>query len=83
VAVANFKRQRPKMARAGCLHCKPWKGNGSTVADRTPAADRRRLDSADEQLREARGDVKPGTAKSTGDEIPRPAEDLDDDQEDK
>lgn len=25
----NHKRHRPKNRRAGCLMCKPWKGNGS------------------------------------------------------
>lgn len=24
----NHKRGRPKNRRAGCLMCKPWKGNG-------------------------------------------------------
>lgn len=24
----SFKRERPKNRRAGCLMCKPWKGNG-------------------------------------------------------
>lgn len=26
--MANHKRRRPKNRRAGCLYCKPWKGNG-------------------------------------------------------
>ena len=25
----NFKRKRPKEARAGCLMCKPWKFMGN------------------------------------------------------
>lgn len=28
VLMANHKRKRPKNQRAGCLFCKPWKGNG-------------------------------------------------------
>lgn len=28
----NFKRKRPKSARAGCLLCKPHKGNGMCVS---------------------------------------------------
>lgn len=26
--MVNHKRGRPKNRRAGCLMCKPWKGNG-------------------------------------------------------
>lgn len=26
----NFKRKRPKSARAGCLMCKPWKILGNS-----------------------------------------------------
>lgn len=33
----NYKRKRPKSARAGCLMCKPWKHqrkSGSVKAER-------------------------------------------------
>lgn len=48
----NFKRHRPKNARAGCLMCKPWKadgarGTGASVhgfrTSRRPVSDARRL----------------------------------------
>ena len=34
--MAHHKRRRPKKARAGCLYCKPHKGNGVGTIGKTP-----------------------------------------------
>ncbi len=39
----NHKRCRPKKARAGCLYCKPHKGNGVGPHRQTPPAALRHL----------------------------------------
>lgn len=39
----HHKRRRPKKQRAGCLFCKPHKGNGASAKNRDPAAVRRKL----------------------------------------
>jgi len=41
-AMAHHKRRRAKKQRAGCLYCKPHKGNG-VGADRTPPSVRRKM----------------------------------------
>jgi hypothetical protein len=46
----NHKRHRPKNRRAGCLLCKPHKGNGAKEPD--PPSARRRLQRERETLAE-------------------------------
>lgn len=41
----NHKRRRPKKQRAGCLFCKPHKGNGAPHKERDPASAKRRMQS--------------------------------------
>ena len=52
--MANYKRGRPKNARAGCLLCHSYKANGTPPRQRLRASDLRRLDAAHTQLAEAR-----------------------------
>jgi hypothetical protein len=52
VGFMNFKRKRPKNARAGCLLCKPHKANGACPAHKDMRfGNRRRYESGREQLR--------------------------------
>lgn len=60
--MAHHKRRRPKNQRAGCLYCKPYKGNGHTEAERTNGGNLRRLKAAEQQLREERIDERPWRA---------------------
>jgi hypothetical protein len=39
----HHKRARAKKARAGCLFCKPHKGNGVGTETKTRPSDRRRM----------------------------------------
>jgi hypothetical protein len=41
--MTNFKRKKPKQARAGCLMCKPWKVWGNRK-DRKKPKDREPTD---------------------------------------
>lgn len=50
--MAHHKRGRRKNARAGCRHCHREKANGQKLRLRVRACDLRRLDAADEQIRE-------------------------------
>ena len=49
----NFKRRKPKNARAGCLLCKPWKSNGVRTdrVDGERYSDHRRRSVAAEEVR--------------------------------
>ncbi len=48
----NFKRKRPKSARAGCLLCKPHKSNGCVhPSEDMRFGNRRKYESGREQLR--------------------------------
>jgi hypothetical protein len=48
----HFKRKRPKNARAGCLMCKPHKGNGLCSRHKNMRmGNRRRYISDEDQLR--------------------------------
>jgi len=46
----NHKRKRPKKQRAGCLYCKPHKGNGVGTHARAKPSDRKRLEATDHQF---------------------------------
>lgn len=76
--MANYKRGRPKNARAGCLLCHSYKANGTPPRQRLRASDLRRLDAADAQLEDvgvvdserdakadAQGDEKDGDRSSS------------------
>lgn len=48
----NFKRKRPKNARAGCLMCKPHKANGACPRHLDMRfGNLRRLESTKDQMR--------------------------------
>jgi hypothetical protein len=48
----NFKRKRRKNARAGCLMCKPHKGNGCCPRHKNMRhGNRRRYEAGTDQLR--------------------------------
>lgn len=54
--MAHHKRRKPKHQRAGCLYCKPYKderGSNGKV-ERAKGADRRRLEAAEQELKEQR-----------------------------
>lgn len=52
-AIVSFKRGRPKNRRAGCLLCKPWKGNGMhRKSDHLPISERRVRLAEKDQTRE-------------------------------
>lgn len=53
--MANFKRKRPKNARAGCLMCKPHKMNGVKKDERQLFRDTKRIKRAEEEIKEAIG----------------------------
>lgn len=48
----NHKRKRPKNRRAGCLYCKPHKGNGCTHPSKDMRfGDRRRYEAGNDRFR--------------------------------
>ncbi len=51
----NHKRKRPKNRRAGCLMCKPYKANGSSLHSRQRHSVNKKLDNIDQQLQYVRG----------------------------
>lgn len=58
----NFKRERPKNRRSGCLLCKPWKVNGfrTEKIDGEKFTDHRRRVMAQEMINEYHTEVKNG-----------------------
>lgn len=52
--MANFKRGKPKSARAGCLLCKPHKLQGSCRDHRDRFSDLKRRKGAEARLRDGR-----------------------------
>lgn len=45
----NYKRRKPKNARAGCLHCKPWKMNGAKNKNRASVKRKMQVDPPDKE----------------------------------
>jgi hypothetical protein len=49
----NHKRKRPKSARAGCLLCKPHKGNGSKGKAKSQTRQEQRALITDREFRQS------------------------------
>jgi hypothetical protein len=50
--MANHKRKGPKSTRAGCLLCKPYKRQGTAMAQRQTFGETRKLRVAAEKIAE-------------------------------